>query len=279
MDIHALARNPSANPIASEAALLIGAVGTPHFEDQLFSVVHAALKCEHVNAFSDNNGMSRRMIFAANGTRGPVARHAGEIYLSQFWSIDPANQLMARREMINQSMLIRLTPKEMKTSPYRRDCYTSESWAESGAHLIERVSIARRTQFQMIRIGFYRHRRFGPFQPSDIDIIERASDLLFALAGRHYAIAVDPIDKTYQRQDFERCLRAIETALSPREIEVCACIAAGLNSEAIGLELGIKLNTVLTHRKRAYARLKISSQNQLLKLIYLAMVKATVTSS
>ena len=49
---------------------------------------------------------------------------------------------------------------------------------------------------------------------------------------------------------------------------LCAAIAVGMNSEAIALTLGIRLNTVLTYRKRAYARLGICSQNELVRLIY-----------
>ncbi|MES2529897.1 MAG: LuxR C-terminal-related transcriptional regulator [Pseudomonadota bacterium] len=41
----------------------------------------------------------------------------------------------------------------------------------------------------------------------------------------------------------------------------------GVTSEGIGIDLGISRNTVLTYRKRAYARLNISSQNQLFRLI------------
>jgi LuxR family transcriptional regulator, activator of tox operons len=276
MDIHSLACTPSENLIAREAAPLIRAVGTADFEEQIFRVVHAALKCEHVNAFGICDGMRPRMIFAASATREPVARRAGEIYRSQFWSLDPANQLMAQRDMINKCMLIRLSSQEMKASPYRRDCYTSEAWAESGAHLIERVSIAKRTQSELIRIGFYRHKRLGSFQQSDFDIIQGVSELLFALAKRHNPILINPSDKVETRQDFAFCLRAIAPDLTPRETDVCAGIAAGLTSEAIALALGIKLNTVLTHRKRAYARLNISSEKELLRLIYRALVSSAM---
>jgi DNA-binding CsgD family transcriptional regulator len=41
----------------------------------------------------------------------------------------------------------------------------------------------------------------------------------------------------------------------------------GMTSEAIGLKLGISVNTVLTYRKRAYGRLNISCQNELMRLI------------
>jgi DNA-binding CsgD family transcriptional regulator len=101
-----------------------------------------------------------------------------------------------------------------------------------------------------------------------------ATDLLFALAIKHGPVGpVDDQEMMLEAQ-YEQCLKRSAPMLSRREVEVCACIAAGLNSEAIALELGISLNTVLTHRKHAYARFKISSQNQLLKLIFSAMVQA-----
>ena len=41
-----------------------------------------------------------------------------------------------------------------------------------------------------------------------------------------------------------------------------------MSSEAIALTLGISVNTVLTYRKRAYTRLGICSQNELVRFIY-----------
>ena len=51
--------------------------------------------------------------------------------------------------------------------------------------------------------------------------------------------------------------------VSPREAEVCAHIVLGYSTEAIGLNLGISVNTVATHRKRAYQKLGVCSQNEL----------------
>lgn len=62
-------------------------------------------------------------------------------------------------------------------------------------------------------------------------------------------------------------LKTVAPLLSPREVEVCIRIMLGVTSEGIGIDLGISRNTVLTYRKRAYARLNISSQNQLFRLL------------
>lgn len=55
--------------------------------------------------------------------------------------------------------------------------------------------------------------------------------------------------------------------LPEREMEVCVAIAKGLSSEAMSIEWGISVNTVLTHRKRAYTRLNITSENELMRLV------------
>src|SRR5882757_2373408 len=66
---------------------------------------------------------------------------------------------------------------------------------------------------------------------------------------------------------FMQRLRTIAPGLPARELEVMALIAHGLSSHGIALELQISVNTVLTYRKRAYSRLDISTQNELMRLL------------
>ncbi|MCS6931756.1 MAG: helix-turn-helix transcriptional regulator [Acetobacteraceae bacterium] len=56
--------------------------------------------------------------------------------------------------------------------------------------------------------------------------------------------------------------------LTRREREVCRGILSGLSSEGIALSLGVSRNTVLTLRRRAYARLGISSQAELFRRVF-----------
>lgn len=53
------------------------------------------------------------------------------------------------------------------------------------------------------------------------------------------------------------------SSLSSREREVCARIAAGLTVKSIAQELGVAVSTVLTLRKRAYAKLGIHDRQSL----------------
>ncbi len=57
-----------------------------------------------------------------------------------------------------------------------------------------------------------------------------------------------------------------KAALTEREGDVVRLVLRGYSSEAICQHLNISLGTVKTHRKNAYARLRISSQSELLSL-------------
>lgn len=55
--------------------------------------------------------------------------------------------------------------------------------------------------------------------------------------------------------------------LSEREAEVAALIVQGHSSRAIGLKLGISIQTVKVHRRNLYKKLSISSQSELFGLL------------
>ncbi|MFT4068186.1 helix-turn-helix transcriptional regulator [Paraburkholderia sp.] len=58
------------------------------------------------------------------------------------------------------------------------------------------------------------------------------------------------------------------SVLTARERTVCIGILTGYTSEAIALNLGISINSVLTYRKRVYEKLRITSQNELFMLTF-----------
>jgi DNA-binding NarL/FixJ family response regulator len=61
----------------------------------------------------------------------------------------------------------------------------------------------------------------------------------------------------------EECLSTC-TSLPPREVEVCARILLGMTTAGIALDLELCETTVKTYRKRAYQRLSIGSERELI---------------
>ena len=87
---------------------------------------------------------------------------------------------------------------------------------------------------------------------------------------RSFAAPAAPKHDRPRQLDREQLYRAVRDALfnsghglTPREAEVCASIVLGCTVLGTGQNLNISAHTVATHRKRAYSKLGISSQNEL----------------
>jgi DNA-binding CsgD family transcriptional regulator len=246
------------DPLRAQIGRLIEVVGTPKFEDEMFYLVHNALDCEHLTAFAVSDAGPADVLFAANAGNLPVARALAQKYVSQYWMMDPANAIKA--DMDEEShVAFSILPGDITDGSYRRDCYTS-------VRLRDRFTVMRRHGDQTVRLNFYRGAAGGRFEPQAVDCIMNSADLLISLLMKHAANAApasnDGMPKVWQDR-----LLLLEPNMPKRETEVCAAITSGMTSEAISLNLGISVNTVLTYRKRAYARLGISCQNELLRLV------------
>jgi DNA-binding CsgD family transcriptional regulator len=129
--------------------------------------------------------------------------------------------------------------------------------------------------------SFYRTNQEAGFCRSEVDrmlglarlalkALHRHLELLGTAPNASLVAAVDPNDKSPAGERRRRMLAHLKEvllaepySLSPREAEVCAGIVLGYTTLGISLNFGISINTVATHRKRAYRKLGVCSQNEL----------------
>lgn len=268
MDLHPLPLLAlSDDPWRRDLSRLVTTFGTPRFEQYLFRLLEDSLRCEHVTAFAIARSGPPRLIFAANRGGAPIARSAGQRYLQHHWHADPTNQLLNNSCDLLRGVIASVSPEEMIRLEYRRACYAAGDWERGGANLIHKITLLKRQDEELLKVSFYRHRDAGLFDACDVRRIAESADLLIAFLARHAPIEMSG-GAGALRERFERCLSEGGHGLTHREAQVCAAIAVGMTSEAIALTLDISINTVLTFRKRAYARLGISSQNELLRIVY-----------
>ena len=100
-----------------------------------------------------------------------------------------------------------------------------------------------------------------------LPLIGRWRGILAAAIERHVSIMEESLgDKV---ANITELLEAVPAAapLSPQEIAVCGLIVTGHSTESIALNLGISPHSVVTYRRRAYAKLMLSSQNELFMLL------------
>jgi LuxR family transcriptional regulator, activator of tox operons len=262
----ALARRDE-SPIRAAIAPVIDAIGTADFDHQFFQVMRSAVRCEHFNAFVYSSDSEPLIVSAGSHGDPGLARRVGEIYMANFWKRDPLNQVLSTSRSLNDGITVRVNMDELRSSPHRRECYARFDWKGIGAKLIDRFSIVKRHRSEIFRVNFYRHVDDGLFTARNLTEIVRSADIIFSLLGKHKPDrALKNVKEARHR--YEQQLRAVAPSLPSREIQVCTGIALGMTSEAIGSALGISTHTVLTYRKRAYARMQICSQNELLRLMF-----------
>lgn len=272
MDVQPLPKAAAgADPFRQEAALLIETVGTPSFETHLFRAAWEAIRCEHLSAFASSPSGTPRLLLGVSRDEYHLARCVGAAYVSRYWKSDPLNRLAVSTAALDHGIALRVNADELSNLSYRRELYGQADWISVGAKLIDRLSLAKRYNGDIIRINFYRHRDNGPFQAHDLDKLAASADILFALLAKHNPPRL-LLQSAASIDTYRRLLKEAAPELSPREAEVCAGIAIGMTSEAIASRLGIRLNTVLTYRKRAYARLNISSQLELVRLVFSTVI-------
>lgn len=254
MDINFLGRAP-ADFSHQLFCRLIGEIGTSAFEQSMLAFAKNTIRCTHLTAFSVSKSHSPRAMIAINGGKSPVARRIAAKYIQDYWGLDPVNRIVNAEPRMGQGATIRLRSNEIENSSYQRDCYRSVG-------LIDRISIVKSHAGEIMRLNFYRNETEGRFTDADLGEVSKFANLLIETMRKH-----DQLRPALNSNDrFEQyCARLLSIApqLSRREVQVCAEIVRGLSSDAIAGLLGLSINTILTHRRRAYAKLNISSQNEL----------------
>jgi DNA-binding CsgD family transcriptional regulator len=233
---------------------LIETVGLDEFPRRLLAAVHDVAGCDSMAAFALDHDQSPRLVFAETVRgEGAVARQLANCYLSFYLQCDPIWEAMAGLPESSEFCAVEVSADDMR-------------WADDHSQCVlrghSRMSVTQVRDGRRLLVNFL---RAGVFSADRRASILEAADVLIPLVWRHEtASRLSPEDA---RADLRRRFAQRAPSLSPRELDVCVLIATGLSSEGIALELGVSVNTILTYRKRAYARLGISSQNELMRSI------------
>jgi LuxR family transcriptional regulator, activator of tox operons len=260
MDINFLDANAGSRGLDHRIGGLIAAIGTCGFDNSLLDLaaVHQ-IRCSHITAFAQEDRGAPRVVLAADRNAPNLARQIALKYIALYWQLDPANSLIQTERRAGAGSTMHLRYEEIENASYQRDCYRF-------ANLVDRFSIIKQHGLSLFRINFYRDNTRGYFTENDIKQISDLACLLIQIIAKHEQER--PSQNDEERLDrYCNRLNTVSHALSNREMQVCAEIVLGRSSDAIARKLGLSINTVLTHRKRAYSKLQISSQNELSKIV------------
>jgi len=238
-------------------ARLIDSIGYERFGPALANYLHHLCGADHFAAFRLGPNELRE-VAACCVQPEHTARDRVESYVKQgLWKSDPA--------MTEAQRCVQGTAPTLIHVDFSDDGYT-DLRPRVYPHVRDRILLCGRGATGAYGLSVLRSDPHAPFATDAIDQLGRSADLLMALLGKHSDICQTRPNVALALTSLpgiESCIVAV-SELPRREAEVCARILYGLSSVGIALDLTVSEETVKTYRKRAYQRLAIGSERELL---------------
>lgn len=257
----------------NQLANLVGGIGQSGFDQHFYTFCHDLLQIDQCTVFRfDTQGVPECLIAEARHSQSrSITRQLAQEYTEGAYRRDP-NLGMGPSGADGENMIVRcVSPSHIRDSGFRRRFYDE-------ALVRQELAMIASVNNQTLYCSFYRSEDQKDFASEDANQLQQLGNLLAQALGKHSEImqlrenggmrvpeptSLSPERRERMYQELRSALLKAPGGLTQREAEICASIALGYTTLGIGLNLGISINTVATHRKRAYAKLGISCQNEL----------------
>lgn len=247
------------NEVYLDISSVIEKLGNSQFSEAFLNFINQFVNLEHFSLVQ--LGLDEaRFITSANVSGISISKSLQRMYLTRFFKMDP--NIRFYNEALNNPhvMLTELMPQDIKDSSYQQ-------FFGHDIKIVDRVSLLKHGDKGLYCINMYRFD--SAFTESELDSLRTIAELLMVCAIKHSRLAgrlSDFLTRDEQIAELESTLHVLNDKLTERELAVCSRILLGFSGEGIALDLNVKVSSVQTYRKRAYAKLNISSQNELFGL-------------
>lgn len=237
---------------------LVEAIGTDEFGARLVHYLNAICGADHCAVFQlgrdSISTLSLGSVDRGQATRPLVDRYVGE----GLWREDPA--INQARSIIGQSTasLIRADLEDADYCHLRPRVYPI---------VRDRLVVCGRRDSLDIGLSVLRATANEKFGNGAIERLAETSNTLLSAMAKHANFITgraDPGAALDDLAEIAQCVAA-RSELPRREVEVCARVLYGMSTLGISLDIGIGEESVRTYRKRAYQRLQIGTERELLR--------------
>jgi DNA-binding CsgD family transcriptional regulator len=240
-------------PGAGFSDLIVDAIGSDDFGRVLLRHLHSLFNIDGCVLYSLSGGALCLVEITGNCRVGADPAQVSR-YLSRAWRADPSlRPMMSDRGQ--ELSLSRICIDDLDVPLIRDEFFRP-------CRVRERIVLARREAESTIILSL----TASDLAPENVALLCDSAATLMCLASKHIQIsraraAARPVLTSLR--EIELFLAELDGPLSQREMEVCARCLFGMTSAGAALDLGIGVETVVTHRKRAYAKLGISTEREL----------------
>ncbi|MCP3387830.1 helix-turn-helix transcriptional regulator [Bradyrhizobium sp. CCGB12] len=240
---------------------VVGAIGTPAFDQLLLKAVNAVVVVDHLTVLTYRTGENLQTLSIASRADLAQARSLTRDYVAHHHVFDPnfVDVVKLSRSRSRRIVIRRHDRARLKTKAYQRRFYSTVG-------IVDKVSYLWRLGDVAFYVNLYRTVRTGHYVEGDIRCLTQLARMVGSLVRMHGGRKRLEVALTTGnfRELVAKLVELLGPHLTAREQSVLACILTGMHTEGIALSLRIKPTTVITFRKRAYAKLGIATQTELL---------------
>lgn len=238
-------------------AAAVAAVGTAQFDGALLRALGRLGTADHLTVLTHRAEEGLRALVLASREDPATVRSLTRDYVARHHALDPNFAELARPGWRRRVVLRRHEAARLKSRAYETRFFTTVG-------IVDKISLLWRKADTGYYANIYRTRRSGRFAAEELRALSAAAPFLASLvhlhAGRRHlsgTLGGEPPEVA------ARLVALLSDRLTAREQAVLARVLIGLRTEGIALDLGVKPSSVITFRKRAYAKLGIGSQAEL----------------
>lgn len=234
---------------------LVEDIGTEGFGEQLMRLLHHTCGANHFAAFQLDPDAIHPVMFSSMDAPRTVGTQVRRYVNEGWWRKDPAIRQARLRLEDASTDLIRLQlddVADLREAIYPRIC--------------DAVMVCGRRSGTSYGLSILSARPRPAFGPAALETLHQLAGTLVSAMAKHASFRAplpDAARALTRLPDIEDCLLATSD-LPRRELEVSARILYGMSTSGISLDLGIGEESVKTYRKRAYQRLRIGCERELL---------------
>jgi DNA-binding CsgD family transcriptional regulator len=220
-----------------------------------YSVAFAYYQSERPLCLFHTFSPEKRVVFVDDYLKGP--------YL-----LDPFFKACGRKVDAGLYRLREIAPDRFYQSEYYRSYYIQTGLSEEICYTFyppKGVAVA---------ISLMRSGESSRFSAREFRLLASIAPIVVSLAQRHWQDVPENFDIVAASDESLQDRALIENTVStlfsqritPRETQVVAQVLEGHSSDSIATNLGISVGTVRIHRRNIYAKLRISSQQELFSI-------------
>jgi DNA-binding CsgD family transcriptional regulator len=242
-------------------AQAIGALGTRGYGRACFRVFEQSFDVDHWALFRYPPSLSIKCIATASREFEAAAEKNVDLFLQRCYRFDPSLLAFRQQNTSGRPCLVKMEISDIHDLQYRH-CFEV-------TNVRERLSFFGAEGPNLLQLCIYRAARNRTFSVAEMNLFATLSQLIIATTLKHESLW-DGAVATHGQLDLdavERRLEDLEMGLSKRERQVCARAVVGSTIEETAVDLGIQKTSVITYRQRAYEKLAISRQSDLLALV------------